>query len=67
VQAEAFDGQHLATTGRRQIFDEGARLVPLYGAMDKLRNRYGDFSILRASGFMGSGERRNRLPAKTDE
>jgi DNA polymerase-4 len=50
-----------------QIFDEGARLVPLYGAMDKLRNRYGDFSILRASGFMGSGERRNRLPAKTDE
>jgi len=39
----------------------------LYGAMDKLRNRYGDFSILRASGLMGSGERRNRLPAKTDE
>lgn len=50
-----------------QIFDEGARLMPLYGAMDKLRNRYGEFSILKASGLMGSSERRNRLPAKTDE
>ena len=50
-----------------QIFDEGARLVPLYGAIDKLRNRYGEFSILRASGLMGSSERRNRLATNTDE
>ncbi|MEN9387024.1 MAG: DNA-directed polymerase, partial [Bacteroidota bacterium] len=34
------------------LFDDGARLVPLYGAMDLLRNRYGDLSVLRASGLM---------------
>lgn len=48
------------------LFDQGARLVPLYGAMDLLRNRYGDFSVLRASGLMGRGERRNALPEKSD-
>jgi DNA polymerase-4 len=45
------------------LFDDGAKLVPLYQAMDSLKNRYGEFSILRASGLMGSAERRNRLPA----
>ena len=40
---------------------DGAKLVPLYQAMDSLKNRYGEFSILRASGLMGSAERRNRL------
>ena len=44
------------------LFDDGAKLVPLYQAMDSLKNRYGEFSILRASGLMGSAERRNRLP-----
>lgn len=48
------------------LFDQGARLVPLYGAMDLLRNRYGHFSVLRASGLMGRGERRNALPEKSD-
>jgi DNA polymerase IV len=48
------------------LFDQGARLVPLYGAMDLLRNRYGDFSVLRASGLMGRGERRNALPEKSE-
>jgi DNA polymerase-4 len=48
------------------LFDQGARLVPLYGAMDLLRNRYGDFSVLRASGLMGCGERRNALPEKSE-
>jgi DNA polymerase-4 len=43
------------------LFDDGAKLVPLYQAMDSLKNRYGEFSILRASGLMGSAERRNRL------
>jgi DNA polymerase-4 len=45
------------------LFDDGAKLVPLYQAMDSLKNRYGEFSILRASGLMGSAERRNRLPS----
>jgi DNA polymerase-4 len=48
------------------LFDDGARLVPLYGAMDNLRNRYGDFSILRASGLMERGERRNALGPKSE-
>ncbi len=48
------------------LFDDGARLVPLYGAMDNLRNRYGDFSILRASGLMERGERRNALAPKSE-
>jgi hypothetical protein len=33
--------------------------------MDSLKNRYGEFSILRASGLMGSAERRNRLASGT--
>ena len=48
------------------LFDDGARLVPLYGAMDNLRNRYGDFSVLRASGLMERGERRNALGPKSE-
>jgi DNA polymerase-4 len=48
------------------LFDDGARLVPLYGAMDNLRNRYGDFSVLRASGLMELGERRNALGPKSE-
>jgi DNA polymerase-4 len=48
------------------LFDDGARLVPLYGAMDNLRNRYGDFSVLRASGLMERGERRNALGPKPE-
>lgn len=48
------------------LFDDGARLVPLYGAMDNLRNRYGDFSVLRASGLMERGERRNALGSKSE-
>ena len=48
------------------LFDDGARLVPLYGAMDNLRNRYGDFSVLRASGLMERGERRNTLGPKSE-
>lgn len=48
------------------LFDDGARLVPLYGAMDQLRNRYGDFSVLRASGLMERGERRNALGPKSE-
>ncbi len=48
------------------LFDDGARLVPLYGAMDNLRNRYGDFSVLRASGLMERGERRNALGPKLE-
>ena len=48
------------------LFDDGARLVPLYGAMDNLRNRYGEFSVLRASGLMERGERRNALVPKSE-
>lgn len=48
------------------LFDDGARLVPLYGAMDLLRNRYGDLSVLRASGLMERGERRNALKPKSE-
>ena len=48
------------------LLDDGARLVPLYGAMDNLRNRYGDFSVLRASGLMERGERRNALGPKSE-
>ena len=48
------------------LYDDGARLVPLYGAMDNLRNRYGDFSVLRASGLMERGERRNALGPKSE-
>lgn len=48
------------------LFDDGARLVPLYGALDNLRNRYGDFSVLRASGLMERGERRNALGPKSE-
>jgi DNA polymerase-4 len=48
------------------LFDDGARLVPLYGAMDNLRNRYGECSILRASGLMGHGERRNSLLPRSE-
>ena len=48
------------------LFDDGARLVPLYGAMDQLRNRYGEFSVLRASGLMERGERRNALVPKSE-
>ncbi len=48
------------------LFDDGARLVPLYGAMDLLRNRYGDLSVLRASGLMERGERRNALGPKSE-
>ena len=48
------------------LFDSGARLSPLYAAMDSLKNRYGEFSILRASGLMGGAERRNVLPAKSE-
>lgn len=48
------------------LFDDGARLVPLYGAIDNLRNRYGDFSVLRASGLMERGERRNALGPKSE-
>lgn len=48
------------------LFDDGARLVPLYGAMDQLRNRYGEFSVLRASGLMERGERRNALLPKSE-
>lgn len=32
------------------LFDEGAKLAPLYDAMDKIRTRYGIFSLGRASG-----------------
>lgn len=32
------------------LFDEGAKLAPLYDAMDKIRTRYGIFSLARASG-----------------
>ena len=31
------------------LFDEGAKLAPLYDAMDKIRTRYGLFSLARAS------------------
>ncbi len=48
------------------LFDDGARLVPLYGAMDLLRNRYGDLSVLRASGLMERRERRNALGPKSE-
>lgn len=48
------------------LFDDGARLVPLYGAMDLLRNRYGDLSVLRASGLMERGERRNALGPQSE-
>lgn len=48
------------------LFDDWARLVPLYGAMDQLRNRYGEFSVLRASGLMERGERRNALVPKSE-
>jgi DNA polymerase-4 len=32
------------------LFDDGAKLAPLYDAMDKIRTRYGIFSLARASG-----------------
>ncbi|AWL08892.1 DNA-directed DNA polymerase [Aquirufa nivalisilvae] len=48
------------------LFDDGARLAPLYHAMDGLKNRFGEFSIVRASGLMGRHERRNILPKSED-
>lgn len=33
------------------LFDEGARLAPLYAAMDGLKDRFGEKSVLRASGI----------------
>jgi DNA polymerase-4 len=48
------------------LFDHGGRLAPLYQAMDWVKDRYGEFSLLRASGMMNREEKRNYLPESTE-
>lgn len=44
--SELVNGNH-----QLRLFDEGSRMVDLYQAMDKIRNRYGDRAVLRAIGM----------------
>ncbi|GAA4459948.1 DNA polymerase IV [Nibrella saemangeumensis] len=44
-------GQLARGTEQLGLFDQSSRLSPLYGAMDRLRNKYGRYSINWASGW----------------
>ena len=47
--SELVNGYH-----QMRLFEEGDRLVDLYNAMDRIRNRYGDRAVIRAIGMQAN-------------